>query len=127
MSYTFEFGKYSGWAIEKVPTDYLVWLINSNAEKKRIFEAELQRRKEAEEQARRAAERQQYEDELRRTTFDPEMAKRVIQAGFRAVAQQCHPDHGGNTADMQNLNLTVEKLRKVFEDKAKEDFPFWLL
>jgi curved DNA-binding protein CbpA len=34
----------------------------------------------------------------------------VIDAAFRALAKQYHPDRGGSTAQMQRLNLAREQL-----------------
>jgi uncharacterized protein (DUF3820 family) len=42
------YGKYRGWDLEKVPRDYLQWLLNNNGEVIAIVEAEIQRRDRAE-------------------------------------------------------------------------------
>jgi uncharacterized protein (DUF3820 family) len=42
------YGKYRGWDLEKVPRDYLQWLLNNNGEVIAIVEAEIQKRDRAE-------------------------------------------------------------------------------
>ncbi|HMB84625.1 MAG TPA: hypothetical protein VKI40_11315 [Terriglobales bacterium] len=37
----------------------------------------------------------------------------LITAGYRALAMKYHPDRGGNTESMQQVNAAVEKLRAV--------------
>lgn len=40
------------------------------------------------------------------------LALRVIQAGYKAVAQQVHPDHGGGREEMVRLNAVREWLQE---------------
>lgn len=39
-----------------------------------------------------------------------ELATKLYKAGFRAMAKQCHPDHGGNAKDMAELNALKDVL-----------------
>jgi hypothetical protein len=39
-----------------------------------------------------------------------ELATKLYKAGFRAMAKQCHPDHGGNAQDMAELNALKDVL-----------------
>src|SRR5262245_42509479 len=45
------------------------------------------------------------------------MAARIVEAGYRNLARQLHPDTGGDLASMVELNLTVEWLRMLFRDE----------
>jgi hypothetical protein len=91
---TLDFGKYRGYSIRDVPREYLDWLLDSNRRTVREIEAELERR-----------------DRL----DDAELswAERLVQAGFRALAQQNHPDRGGNTRDMQAINAANEAMKEL--------------
>lgn len=40
----------------------------------------------------------------------------VIQAGYRALARQHHPDHGGSTTTMQKVNAATHWLRAVLSN-----------
>ena len=39
--------------------------------------------------------------------------KEIISAGYRALAQKHHPDHGGSTEAMQEINAAAERLRET--------------
>lgn len=39
--------------------------------------------------------------------------KEIISAGYRALAQKHHPDHGGSTEAMQEINRAAERLREA--------------
>ena len=41
------------------------------------------------------------------------MMERIIQAGYRQLAVQNHPDKGGNTTTMQEINAAHEKLKSM--------------
>ncbi len=45
-------------------------------------------------------------------------AGRLIEAGYKILALEHHPDHGGATAAMQALNAVVAKLRAALEIEA---------
>lgn len=88
------FGKHSGKHISQVPTEYLDWLLKSNQETVRAVEEELARRALAEE-------------------ANLSWVEKVIVAGYREMAKRHHPDVGGSTSDMQEINAAVEKLREI--------------
>jgi hypothetical protein len=90
------FGKYNGYRIEDVPAEYLEHLIKINQESIDKFQGELGRRRPVED-----------------ATID--MFERVIQAGYRELSKKLHPDMGGDTKQMQELNGTVQALRDVAE------------
>ncbi|MGH7472318.1 MAG: putative quorum-sensing-regulated virulence factor [Candidatus Methylomirabilales bacterium] len=86
------FGKYADLDLTKVPEDYLQWLINSSRHKIAQYEAEIHRRELAED-------------------ADATLIERIIKTGYRELSKKMHPDVGGNTAQMQELNAAFEALR----------------
>ena len=98
------FGKYEGRDIENIPHDYLLWLYRRNRPLQKAIEKEL-----GIEPERSNPEPQQKES----VNVPPGMLADLIDAGFRAMALKTHPDHGGNTQKMQELNAVRDKLRKM--------------
>lgn len=94
MSYKMPYGKYKGLALEQIPTTYLEWILKSMKESAASIEDELEAREQQE-------------------SATLSMARRLIEAGYRQLAKQMHPDAGGDTAAMQELNGTVERLRRT--------------
>lgn len=91
---TIEFGKYRGYDIREVPKEYLDWLLDKNRRMVREIEAEIDRR-----------------DRLDEANLT--WAERLIQAGYRALALQHHPDRGGKTGDMQAINAAHEAMKEA--------------
>jgi len=91
------FGKYKDWAVGDLPPDYVAWLLGLEdlATKWPFLHKAL------------------VDEHARRTCPDPtsEMVKSIIDAGYRALALKYHPDKGGSTTQMQDLNNSVEWLR----------------
>jgi hypothetical protein len=87
-----QFGKYRGRDIEDVPDDYIQYMIESNEKSLRTFR---------DEKARREAMR-----DAKLTVME-----RIVQAGYRQLSLQNHPDHGGSTAAMQEINAAYAKLK----------------
>ena len=79
-----QFGKYKGYDLQQVPDDYLHWIIETQKKTVAEYEAEQTRRQNLQE-ARLS------------------WAERMVQVGFRTLAQQCHPDHGGNNESMRQV------------------------
>jgi uncharacterized protein (DUF3820 family) len=88
------FGKYGDLELCDVPEDYLIWLIESNARKNKLLQDELARRELAEE-------------------ADMGWLEKIIKAGYRDLAKRHHPDNGGNTSEMQQLNSAYEALKRA--------------
>jgi uncharacterized protein (DUF3820 family) len=95
------FGVHKGTPISSLPDDYLEWLTT-------IELREPLRGAVLEEQVRRTPSTQH-------AGLDRALAKKVIDTGFRTLAQQFHPDRGGDLRTMQRLNGTVDWLRKRLE------------
>lgn len=106
------FGKHKGKDLTEVPLEYLDWLLTQDWLYPNVRLA-VQR----EVDDRVWAKRQQ------RTTapsgvktpreVDPVVALQVIQEGLRALALKHHPDHGGQTEIMQDINVAVDWLRSL--------------
>ena len=87
-------GKHKGQHIADIPADYLEWLIESSRATIAQLEAELDRRAMAEQASLPWAEK-------------------IVQAGFKELAKRVHPDVGGNTATMTELNNAREALLEL--------------
>lgn len=92
------FGKYAGWDITAVPDDYIEYMISSNEKSLKMFKDEQERR-------------------IAVTDAKLPMMARIIQAGYRVMANQNHPDKGGSTATMQEINAANEKLKVLIETR----------
>ncbi len=96
-----KFGKYKGWPLSEVPTDYLTWLARESRSTAHEVEQEL---------------------ELRGIPVAPaapsDMLTQIVTAGYRALAQHLHPDRGGDLHQMQALNAAVAHLREVLRGLA---------
>ena len=77
-----------------MPQEYLEWYLRENDLLMKQCREELERRNALEEATQ-------------------SMAERIIQAGYRALAKQMHPDLGGDPAQFRELQGTVEELRST--------------
>lgn len=93
------FGKHRGLDITDVPDSYLVWLADNMQSDtiREIARDELDRR--------RNPKRRDIDTQDR-------MVRELIEAGYRSLARKFHPDLGGDTTRMQQLNAAMEKLRQ---------------
>lgn len=126
------FGKHRGKRLLSVPTEYLVWLLENNAnldaELKRAVEHELSRRDDA---PPRASE-PEIEDkpakaakikENAASTSPPDTSRVLSPLGqslggnirmiFRNLALKYHPDRGGSQDAMQALNELHDQVQEV--------------
>ena len=88
------FGKYNGWELAQVPNDYIEYMITSSEKTLKMFQEERERR-------------------LAQTEASLPMMERLILVGYRGLANQHHPDKGGNTKTMQEVNAAYEKLKQL--------------
>lgn len=95
---TLNFGKYAGMDIRDVPLEYLEWLLERTVKSSQDITGEIERRERLE-------------------SADLPLIERLIQTGYRSLAKQMHPDAGGSTAQMQELNNVVEALRHAVRRK----------
>jgi len=98
------FGKYRGWQLEKIPADYLSWLVD-NVEResiRMIAREELNRRLKTKYEAAQPKQKLNVRDPL---------TWQILEAGYRALAKKFHPDAGGDLGMMQKLNSHWDKLK----------------
>lgn len=88
------FGKYNGWELSEVPDDYIEYLMTAKEKEFKMYR---------EEKERRAA----------KAEASLSMMERLILVGYRSLANQHHPDKGGNTKTMQEVNAAYEKLKQL--------------
>jgi hypothetical protein len=91
------FGKYKDWDLQDVPDDYLSWLVETQRKTVAEYEAEQTRRQTLQE-ARLG------------------WAERIVQVGFRTLAQQCHPDHGGDNESMRQVIAAQTRLKELLRE-----------
>jgi Putative quorum-sensing-regulated virulence factor len=92
------FGKYRGYALEHLPDDYLFWLYGLPDLREPLHtyvNLEYRRR---------------CEPPPVPIGFDA-TTQELIEVGYKALAKKFHPDLGGSTEKMQQLNATMERLR----------------
>jgi hypothetical protein len=98
MAHIFKFGIHRGKEItdSRIDNSYLEFLIAKNKQDIRIYQTELDRRAALE-------------------NASDDMATRLIQAGYRTLAKQLHPDVGGDPEKFQELLGSKEILMQVLE------------
>jgi hypothetical protein len=110
------FGKFRGRPIDDVPTAYLEWLLDTvewlEPWQHHAIEAEL---------ADRRGETRRDSDFSRSVATLPfavslGRARDVVQAGWRQLARAAHPDVGGSTATMEEINATSDWLEKLLAE-----------
>lgn len=94
MTQRLGFGKYGDLPLNEVPREYLEWLIENNKSKNKLLEDELSRRDLAE-------------------AANESMVEQMIKVGFREMAKKHHPDSGGSSSAMQEVNAAYEKLKEL--------------
>ena len=94
-----KFGKYKDYDLQQVPDDYLGWIIET--QKKTLDEYQVEQRRRLALQDARLS-----------------WAERLVQAGFRALAMQYHPDHGGNGESMQQVIAAQEQLKDLIKQSG---------
>jgi hypothetical protein len=105
---TMPFGKYKGCPVADLDSGYLEWLVSADI----LYDSRLRDEVEAE-HARRTSRTQVRPAG---TTITIERAhipvvRQLVDAGFRVLAKQHHPDVGGDTVAMQRLNAAVAAIR----------------
>ena len=98
------FGKYKDWDLADVPDDYVDYMVNQKRRDLQLWEEEQRRR------------------ELLREAELP-MVEKVIKAGYRALAQKYHPDHGGDEVAMRQLNAAMAQLNELMIAAREGAYP----
>jgi len=100
------FGKYKGFPVEYLPTDYLFWLWREVDLREPLLSAvqcEIQDR----------ADRINQDEEFSSCTAESEMDLGRIKQIYRKLAIKYHPDKGGTTEAMQAINEFYEELKQI--------------
>ncbi len=98
------FGRYEGWNVNDLPSDYLSWLSDISLRDPSLRSAvmnELRTRGRSGAHARRTNGH----------APNPAVVERLVSAGVRTLAKTHHPDCGGNTETMQQINNAADWLR----------------
>lgn len=101
------FGKHRGVEIKDLPNDYLAWLLTIELRQPLAGWVEEE------------ANRRWGEESAPANVSEGvgEMAMRIITAGYRACALKSHPDRGGDSAEMADLNAAMEVLRRYVKEE----------
>ena len=94
-----QFGKYKGYDLQAIPDDYLEWLISTQEKTLTSYQEERTRRQDLQE-------------------AQLSWAERLVQTGFRTLAMQCHPDHGGNNESMRQVIAAHERLKELLRNSG---------
>lgn len=108
---TLRFGKYKGRSLDGVPLGYLQWLAQQRWLYPTLATAvrgELRRRA-SQRDAPRGAVRLLPSPEI------ADAARRIIHGGFRSIAKQTHPDHGGGHNEQVALGAARDFLTAAVE------------
>lgn len=123
------FGKHKGERVRDLSDGYISWFITAKRKEIDFWSGELVRREaeRKEKERQRQEERKRQEEDSRnwkQNTYSgsgfgnagrgasPTMEE-IIQAGYREMAKKYHPDHGGDTKKMQDVNAAYENLKNV--------------
>jgi hypothetical protein len=102
------FGKYRGQWLCEVPDGYVEWL-------RRLDDLREPLRTEV------AAEWTfRFATPATPSAAARQMADRLVQAGYRTLALDHHPDRGGDVGDMQTINAAVTLLRQLVRQQVSE-------
>jgi hypothetical protein len=99
-----KFGKYEGWDLADVPDDYVDYMAQQKRKDLQLWAEEQQRR------------------ELMREA-ELSMIEKVIKVGYRTLAQQYHPDRGGDEETMRQLNAAMAQLGELITAARDGAYP----
>lgn len=107
MSARMPFGRYKGVLIADLDDGYLTWLhdhVDLREPLKSAIQAEYALRFSSHHKSGKA---RPLDAEMR------QMATEIVSAGYRKLAMEHHPDHGGETRTMQLVNRAADFLRQA--------------
>ncbi len=114
------FGKYKGKRLSKLPTDYLVWLVDKcdslTDEMRKAVEEELSGRDDAPQQESAANEPPAGPAAAPRPPKVSPLGERLggdVRLLFRNLALKYHPDRGGSHESMQALNEFHDQVQQL--------------
>ena len=106
---TTPFGRHRGERVSDLPDEYLLWLSSVDIRNSKLHAAvleEIERRRLEEERSGR----DDFVDRLNAPRL--EVAEQLIGAGLRTLARKHHPDAGGDSRKMVELNNAADWLRQ---------------
>jgi hypothetical protein len=104
---TMPFGKYRGVEVQDLPDSYICWLVD---EVDLFGQLRLDVHREYFHRLHQAESRNQGAT-IRIEPADVELARLIVNHGYRSASKLFHPDAGGDPAMMVKLNGVVESLR----------------
>jgi hypothetical protein len=108
---TMPFGKFRGTCLRDLPGDYLLWL-------RGLELREPLRTHVAREHARRRHARASSAPQPQLSPAQRAVAVQIVTAGFRTLARERHPDHGGAHDDMLVLIAARDALASLLRRTA---------
>jgi hypothetical protein len=107
-------GKYKGWLLRDIPTDYLWWLqtIARGPQLRTALAAELKRRDPVGPES---------EPEPTPAKSGIPVWEGVVKRWFAALAMKYHPDRGGTNAVMAALNHARDEIVRLFREAGDAD------
>jgi uncharacterized protein (DUF3820 family) len=98
-----QFGKYKGKDAAEVPTDYVKWLERTQTASLQELRAQMRKL---------GLTTSQDTTVTYRTEGLTPLQVEMMEAGYRHLARQRHPDHGGSNDAMRDLNDAIGKARR---------------
>ena len=99
----FQFGKYKGKDAADVPTDYVKWLERTQTASLRELRAQMRKLG--------LTTSQDTTVTYRAAGLTP-LQLEMMELGYRNLARQRHPDHGGSNDAMRDLNDAIARARR---------------
>jgi hypothetical protein len=105
------FGRYKGQSLSKIPESYLNWLLD-NMDLRYGLDREVRQ------ELRNRAVRREFGGDQEPAIRLPRglqltVALRLVEAGRRTLAKQCHPDLGGDLGQMKDVNAVADALSEL--------------
>jgi Putative quorum-sensing-regulated virulence factor len=97
-----QFGKYKGKDAADVPTDYVKWLERTQTASLRELRAEMRKL---------GLTTSEDTTVTNMTAGLTPLQLEMMEAGYRHLARQRHPDHGGSNDAMRDLNDAIGRAR----------------
>jgi len=110
---TMPFGKHRGVPIDELESSYLGWLLANIENLKPYLETAIRAELQSRFGSSRASDPRPPSSPGNKPCPNPSLAATVITVGFKTLARRVHPDCGGSTADMQQLNAVADWLKRM--------------
>ena len=107
-----QFGKYKGMDAADVPTDYVKWLERTQTASLQELRTEMRKL---------GLTTSQDTTVTYRTAGLTPLQLEMMEAGYRHLARQRHPDHGGSNDAMRDLNNAIARARGSVGARNGED------